>query len=319
MNTQGQDNLGQDHAGQNHLAQNHSGQNHSGTDRQDQAPSLDQPDPQPSAQPTADEALPAAPLRRSGLRLGPFVWVSELTTTGEGDPWKHRKGEPRVFTLLWTAYLMLAAFGTLLSAQALGVPRAGQFTWGARSLLVLIAIGVSVLWPVTRLSQVAAQRPIRALLADLIVIMLPIVAVLIPLPLMTSWSLPVAGGLGLMLLSWACVAATVIWLGWRQRSHWARGIATLGVIAIAALGPALELFLIWLGYASRPWWIAMASPTTAVFALTHAASGLAVRMTAGEWLACLLPLSLVPLLIALGLADPGDTDEGLSPGSVGGQ
>jgi len=249
-------------------------------------PAPDQPQPKPE---------------RPGKRFGPFVWVPEIASTGEDDPWKHRKGEPRIFTLIWTGYLLLAAFGTLLSAQALGAPRAGQFGWGARSLLVLMALGIVVLWPATRLSQSLPQRPCKALLADLFVVMLPVFAILIPLPLMTGWSFPVAGGLGVMLLSWSTVAAALIWLGWRGGTAWSRGMATLGGVAVAAAGPALEIFLVWLGYTVRPWWVGMASPTSAVFVLTDAPSGLAIRMEPAEWLASVLPMGLAAVLVALGL------------------
>lgn len=240
-----------------------------------------------------------------------MVWVPEIATTGDDDPWKHRKGEPRIFTLFWTGFLLLAALGTLLSAQALGVPRAGQFTWGARSLIVLMALGIVVLWPATRLSQAVPERACRSLLADVFVVMLPVLAILVPLPLMTAWSFAVSGGLGLMLLSWATVAAALIFLGWRSGTVWSRTMATLGGLAIAALGPALHLFLVWLGYTVRPWWVGMVSPTSAVFALTDAPSGLAIRMTPGEWFASALPMVLAVLLLVLGLASgPGRSASG---------
>lgn len=256
--------------------------------------------PDEGDQPTPEQ--PRQGPNRPGIRLGPMVWVPEFTTTGDDDPWKHRKGEPRIFTLLWTGYLLLAAFGTLLSAQALGVPRAGQFTWGARSLLVLMAIGIVVLWPATRLSQALPERQGKALLADLFVVVLPVIAILIPLPLMTAWSFPVAGGLGVMLVSWSTVAAALIWLGWRSGSTWSIAMCTLGGIAVAALGPALHLFLVWLGYSVLPWWVGMVSPTSAVFALTEAPSGLAIQMKPGEWLASVLPMGLALVLFGLGLA-----------------
>jgi hypothetical protein len=261
-----------------------------------------------------DAERPAASVRpteepaRPGVRIGPVVWVGELGTKGPGDPWAHRKGEPRIFTLLWAGYLMLAATATLLRTQTLGMPRAGQFHWGARSMLVLIAVGVIVLWPATRLSQKVPQRPGRALVADLLVVLLPVLAILLPLPLMTGWPMPVAGGLGLMYLSWSCVAAALIWLGWRGCSRWSRAMATLAGVGLAALGPAAELFLMWLGYASSPWWIGMLSPTTAAFTLTGAPSGLAVSMTSGEWAASLLPMGGAVTLLALGLVWPAAED-----------
>ncbi|MGP1345694.1 MAG: hypothetical protein ACTS3F_03385 [Phycisphaerales bacterium] len=268
---------------------------------------MNQPDPPPR------EPANAAG-KQSGFRIGPFVWVPELASTGENDPWKHRKGEPRIFTLFWSAYLLLAAFATLLSTQAPGMPRVGQFNWGARSLLVLIAIGIIVLWPALRLSQSPPPRPARSLIADWIVVMLPVGAMLLPLPLMTGWSFVVAAGLALMLASWTVAGGAIIWAGWRARTNAARGVGTLLGISLAALAPALHWFLAWLGYAQVPWWIGMCSPTSAVFALTESPSGLAVEMTAPEWLASLAPLALGGAIIAIaGLQRAESTDAHVRP------
>ena len=97
------------------------------------------------------------------------------------DRWAHRRGEPRLFAFLWTLFLLGATLLGFGSLGAIGMIDAGTYRAVARVILVSVAVGVVVVWPMTRLSQVTpARRATRAAFIDFIVIALPLQAVVLP-------------------------------------------------------------------------------------------------------------------------------------------
>lgn len=215
-----------------------------------------------------------------------FTWVPEWSIRGPEDPWAHRKGEPRVFALLWCAYLMAAALVTLFAVRSVGAPSAEQYRYGARALLVLCALGVTVLWPALRLSQAAPTRPARAALIDVLIVAMPLNAVLWPMPVLTRWPFGVTAGTLVMLSSWAFAAGG--WVAWGSARG---GLGRAGSMAACVLlASAAPLAGAWA--AEAPAWWGMLSPFTAGAAMTAAPSGLSPVMSATEWMLAITPAAL---------------------------
>lgn len=205
------------------------------------------------------------------------------------DRWAHRRGEPRVFVLLWSMYLMACAALTVFSVRVLGAPQQAAFRPAAQSLMALAAAGLAVLWPMARLSQAAPADPRRAAWIDVLAIALPLQAIIWPTRLLTGWAWTVLGGVSAMLLAWTTlVAALIATAQLRSSGPLGRAAWMAACLVLVAGAPAAMMVAGLLGL--RPpedaW---LASPITGVHALTHAASGLSARMTPADWLAATTP------------------------------
>jgi hypothetical protein len=118
------------------------------------------------------------------------------------DPWAHRRGEPRLFALLWSLYLFGAALTTVMQIPVLGASEIRFVRSHGQMLLLLIAIGLTLLWPLVRLSQARPRRPAIASLIDLVALLAPVQAVIWPLKWLGNWSWEVTAGVNLLLVSW---------------------------------------------------------------------------------------------------------------------
>lgn len=248
------------------------------------------------AHPAPTPSAPPEPDSPREYRLGPITFVPGLQHR-PNDPWAHRKGEPRFFALLWAIYLMAAALFTLFAVRTVGPPLTDQFHYGARAMLELTAVGALILWPMTRLSQLPAQRPAHAICADLVVILVPIQALVWPLPLLTRWNPAVIASIALMLTAWTVLVASILLPAQRSRAP-AKRAAAMGAIILASTGaPILQLFFTRFGAPLPPVWNLL-SPYTAILELTSAPSGLAVRTSRTDWVFAAAPLvfALVILL-----------------------
>ena len=227
------------------------------------------------------------PGRRREYRFGPVVFVPEFGSSAD-DPWAHRKGEPRLFTLLWAIYLLIAAMGTIFATRTIGPPTPTSYRIGCLSMLSVVAIGGVVLWPAVRLSQRSPEHPFRAVGADLAVILLPTQTVVWPMPLLTHWPWDTTAAMALSLTAWVLAIGGVVARTVRRGPGAARGLVMLGICVAAFAGPALGL----LG-AARGMWSPrpglLASPLTASWALAETPANLAPVMTPIEWWAVLAP------------------------------
>lgn len=210
-------------------------------------------------------------------RFGPMIWVPELRTRGDDDPWAHRKGEPRYFALLWTVYLLFSALLTVFSIRSVGIPTQEQFVLGGRGMALMCALGVTPLWPMVRLSQDSPKSPLHASFVDGVILLVPTFAVIMPLSLLTGWRIEVSIALCVVIAVWACVSGGVVAIGLRREGRaWRLSWMALSW-AMALAGPAIA----WGGIAMG-WWAAessapinasMLSPLSSVFPLTTPESG----------------------------------------------
>ncbi len=228
------------------------------------------------------------------------------------DPWSHRRGEPRLFAFLWTIYLLVAVGGSLLWLSQSTVISTSTYGPAARIMLLVVAAGATVLWPMVRLSQSSPRgSSLRAALADIIVVLFPMQMILWPLVMLAQWPLGIVGALAIMCTLWVVLIGGIIALatsgpavrasfdhGVGERAVW---MALCVVLVAAAPSAALARRAVSGPDAGLPEWVPMLSPFTAVPALTgQGFSGPQRPLRAEQWRG--LVFVAVPAVAAWGLA-----------------
>src|SRR5262245_41002258 len=127
--------------------------------------------PSAASEPAPADAAPASP--------APPVPAIDFTAA-PSDPWAHRRGEPRTLAALWLLFLFAATILSVGAVGLFGLVSTDVYRPAARVMLEIVTIGVVVLWPMVRLSQEAPKFPLRAMLGDCLVILLPTQAVIWP-------------------------------------------------------------------------------------------------------------------------------------------
>lgn len=209
-----------------------------------------------------------------------------------GRDWTHRRGEPRIFAFFWTLYLLLATVGAFWTAGAPGSHDALAMRPAARSLLAAITVGIALLWPMTRLSQSApSERPrriARAIVQDMMVLLIPAQAVIWPQIAMSAWPVPVVAALAASLAAWTLVIGGVLAMGLCLTGPGSgRGWWMLVLVALAGLGPLVAIGPLGgaaHGDGSFDWWW-MTSPVTSGFEISRDRlwTGASAAVSVGHW------------------------------------
>lgn len=181
---------------------------------------------------------PAAPVRKRRRR--PVEWLkSELAIAkgSESDKWAHRRGEPRNFAFLWAIYLMLGSIIALGVVLAGGIITLDAYQPLSRGLIVTLAIGVMIFWPLLRLSQAAPHEsaPI-AVLKDLAIVLIPLQAVVWPQMVLARWTPDIVLATSLAMIAWAFLIGGLMAMGTRSDQTW-RG-AWMAAIVVLVVGGA---------------------------------------------------------------------------------
>lgn len=237
-------------------------------------------------------------------------WLLEvglLAPRGGRDRYEHRRGEPRGFALIWTAFLVI---GTMACFAAYGIGRGISpqgYANAARSLTSVLGLGISVLWPLVRLSQFPARGGGGSVVTrDLVIVLLPLQAVLWPQALVARWPVEVIAAVASCLGAWAAIvgALLAVALGGpdhrrdetgnrldesRGRRVGPRWVVMLLLVVLVLAGPVYW----WLGPivsggdlpVSASFWSRMASPLTAPLELTRPAhwTGRAATVEDQHW------------------------------------
>lgn len=208
--------------------------------------------------------------------------------------WSHRRGEPRVFALLWMIYLMVVT--ALMFASITGALSVSQTITrpAARAMLVSTMFGIAIAWPMVRLSQsVPARGTIGSVLRDWVVIVVPVQAVVLPqmFPVLAGWSLGVVLAVDAFLCAWTLVLAGLIAMAYRSVGETDRGVSRIfwmALVLLVALGAPLVGVLTGAGATTsvgdaRVGWIL--SPLTGIIELTRDRSvlGQSAQIQAGHW------------------------------------
>jgi hypothetical protein len=124
-----------------------------------------------------------------------------------------------MFALLWMAYLM-ALTALMFSSMAGAYSISTSITRpAARSMLVATVLGMGVIWPLIRLSQmVPSERTIRWALRDWLVVVIPVQAVVLPqmFPVLAGWPVSVVLAVDAFIVSWALAIAGLIAMAHRS-------------------------------------------------------------------------------------------------------
>lgn len=163
------------------------------------------------------------------------------------DPWAHRRTEPRPLAFFWSMFLAVATMLALGSAAATGIVTHDVYRPAVRSVLALIAIGLTVLWPMMRLSQTIPESGTRAWIAkDLVVLLAPTQAVVWPQGFffLAWWPWSVVAAISAMLAAWTATSGAVLAIACDRivRSHSpSRTPWMAAVVCVSLLGPVITL------------------------------------------------------------------------------
>ncbi len=153
-------------------------------------------------------------------------------------------------TLLLPRGLILLASGWLIASWLLAIgvrapvePSSASYAPGVRIMLISMAVGLVVGWPLLRLSEPDTAFPMRRTILDLVVLLSLMQVVLWPLRLVTPWTPARTAALDATLIGWACVAGAVLAAASATRSVGARCGAVAVCVGMALGGPLLA----WLG------------------------------------------------------------------------
>lgn len=242
---------------------------------------------------------------------------AEFEAATPSDPWAHRRGEPRVFAFFWTMYVLFAVAGSLTWVARFTTITASTYGPAARIMLVVVAVGMTVLWPMTRLSQATPRgHPVLSALLDLMVVQAPIQIVIWPLTILANWPHDIVFGLSTLLASWGVVTGGVVALGlsgrraesFGDRGLWGRG-GWMIVALLIAFGAVLGQWTFKAVGSPAPAWMTMSSPVTAIPALTgRGLSGPSAPVSRVQWDTMIGTLSLAVLLWSAAVARHGFQD-----------
>lgn len=185
------------------------------------APNPDVPPAEPPAEPPAAPALGHAEAHDAEPAPHP---ASEIDPQPAPAPppiprplsrrerYAHRRGEPRTFAILWMAFMVAAIMVSVSPVGASGLVSVETYRPSARLLAALMGVGIAVVWPMVRLSQVRPRFLGRAMVQDLVIVMVPIAAMCTAqsAPWMAGWPLNVGAAMALGLLGWSMVVGGVM-------------------------------------------------------------------------------------------------------------
>jgi hypothetical protein len=113
--------------------------------------------------------------------------------------------------------LILLGFGWLMVSWAMAMgfrpplhPSAASYEPGVKLMLLFLMIGITIAWPLYRLSQPAAARPIVQTVLDLVVLLAMSQVVIWPLRLVTTWSRQTTGAMDAGLIAWTMLIGAIV-------------------------------------------------------------------------------------------------------------
>lgn len=153
-------------------------------------------------------------------------------------------------TLLLPRGLILLASGWLVASwlMSIGVrapveSSSASYVPGVRVMLICMAIGLVVAWPLLRLSEPATEFPLRRAILDLVVLISLMQVVLWPLRLVTPWTPTRTAAIDATLIAWTLLAGAVVAAASGSRSAAIRCGAVAACLIMCLGGPVLA----WLG------------------------------------------------------------------------
>lgn len=179
-----------------------------------------------------------------------------------------------VLSAVWLLISWLIAIGYNMPIQ----PSAATFTPGVRLMLLCVAIGLMIGWPLLRLSQQPTAWPIRQTMLDLVALLALVQIVIWPMRLITAWPPQRVAAIDATMIGWALLAGAVVAATTGARSRGPRNLGMLACVSMCVLGPALA----WVGVLRGSDWMQVISlgPLMAIHTL---GKGGGAPPTADQW------------------------------------
>lgn len=139
------------------------------------------------------------------------------------DRWAHRRAEPRTLAFLWAMYILMAGLltiGVLLFRGPWALLDKEVYQYAARTMLLCVALGLCVLWPMVRLSQSVPlrERASGALLKDMLVLLPPMQAVVwAQAAARAGWAIDLIAAMALSLVAYPMIVGAMMALILRPR------------------------------------------------------------------------------------------------------
>lgn len=167
--------------------------------------------------------------------------VGLVPPRGQRDPYAHRRGEPRGFTVIWLAYLFLVAAVVYAAIGNPAFASAEGYRLASKVLLTMVGVGVLTVWPLLRLAQAAPiAGGVSAVSRDVAIVLIPMQALIWPQSLITGWSVASVGVIALLLAAWTLIVGAVVAVATGPARGSARSAAALGAspYAVSPVGRA---------------------------------------------------------------------------------
>jgi len=225
---------------------------------------------------------------------------------------------PRGLILLGFAWLMVS-WAMAMGFQPPLHPSAASYEPGVKMMLLSLMIGITIAWPLYRLSQPPASRPILQTVLDLLVLLAMSQVVIWPLRLVTTWSRLTTAAMDVGLIAWTVLIGAIIASSIGSARRGPRTLAMAACLGLALIVPALA----WLGAArgvvndER----SILSPLLFMHALAEARG---FNPSASAWLhLAVVGAAAMLAWVAVGFAGlkggRGGAGEGAAGGSTGGE
>ncbi|MBX3390147.1 MAG: hypothetical protein KF691_11935 [Phycisphaeraceae bacterium] len=174
----------------------------------------------------------------------PLEWLKSefaIARGSQADKWSHRRGEPRNFAFLWAIYLMLGSIIALGVVLAGGIVTLDAYQPLSRGLVVTLAVGVMIFWPLIRLSQVVPVEGSRiAALKDLAIVLIPLQAVVWPQMVLARWTPDIVLATSMAMIAWGLLIGGLIALGTRSNHTW-RSAWMAGIVCLVVGGATISM------------------------------------------------------------------------------
>jgi hypothetical protein len=176
---------------------------------------------------------------------------------------------------LWLIASWIIALGWRTPVQ----PSSASFTPGVRLMLLCMAIGLLIGWPLLRLSQSRPWYPLRQTMLDLMVLLGLVQVVIWPLRLVTNWTPLRTAAIDATLAGWLLLVGAIVAAGVSTDRTGPRVLSMLACMAMCLLGPALA----WLGLLTgvQALELVSLSPFMAIRTLSE---GIGTHPTTAQWM-----------------------------------
>jgi hypothetical protein len=139
-------------------------------------------------------------------------------------------------------------------------------------MLVVVAVGATILWPMVRLSQASPRgRAVSHIFADMLVVLLPIQLVVWPLVVLAAWPFTIVLGVSATLAAWVALSGGLLAIALSGRPASGPGDASLAarsfwmiIILLVVCAAPLAGLAFQAARAPMPSWLSMLSPLTAI-------------------------------------------------------